>query len=80
MLPPSWLFCLLHQKFVTSSKEKDVIYEKKRVKLVDVQSEIKRFEGMIKNIQNVIENILKPQSTAISQTYSENQGKLKKLS
>jgi predicted phage-related endonuclease len=56
-----------------------VIYEKKRIKLLDVMSEIKRFEAMIKNIQNVIENILKPQSTAISQTYSENYGKLKKL-
>ena len=41
---------LLHQKFITSSKEKDIIYEKKRVKLLDVLSEIKRFESLVKNI------------------------------
>jgi hypothetical protein len=38
-----------------------------------VSSEIKRFESIIKNIHNVIENILKPQSGAISQTYNENE-------
>ena len=41
---------LLAQKFETSSKEKDMIYAKRREKLNDIMGEIKVFEERIKTI------------------------------
>ena len=70
---------LLAQKFQASSKEKDQIYQKRNEKLNDIMSEIKSYEKKIKDYQNVIDNILKPQRKAIHQTFEDNKWKFDRL-
>lgn len=70
---------LLAEKFEASSKQKDAIYERRHEKLNDIMNEIRTYEQQIKDYQNAVDNILRPQSQAIVQTYEENKGKYEKL-
>jgi predicted nuclease with TOPRIM domain len=47
--------------------------------LKDLMSEIRRFEKLIKDNANLVDNMILPQLKAMSATYSEHKTKYKKL-
>lgn len=59
---------LLQEKFESYFDERNTVYEQRFEKLLEVMNEIDRLEKSIKQSQNVVENILKPQNSAIIQT------------
>eukprot|EP00347_Sterkiella_histriomuscorum_P005305 403357110 len=70
---------ILLQKLDFSSQEKDKLFEKRQVQLVEIVQEIKRFEKLIKENSNLVDNMILPQLKAMSTTYNEHKQKYKKL-
>ncbi|CDW87247.1 UNKNOWN [Stylonychia lemnae] len=70
---------MLLQKLHQQSLEKDRLFEKRQVQLIDIVNEIKRFEKLIKENSNLVDNMILPQLKAMSTTYNEHKQKYKKL-
>ena len=70
---------LLYTKMQQSNLEKDKLFERKQVQLKDIQGEVKRFEKLIKENSNLVDNMILPQLKAMTTTYNEHKGKYKKL-
>jgi hypothetical protein len=70
---------VLQRRLELSGEEKDELFSQRSQQLKDIILEIKRFEKLIKDNSNMVDNMILPQLKAMSATYTEHKDKYKKL-
>ena len=62
-----------------SHSDKDTLYSERHQQLKEIIGEIRRFERLIKENANLVDNMILPQLKAMSTTYNEHKNKYRKL-
>lgn len=70
---------VLTRRLEQSSRDKDELYAQRQQQLRDIVLEVRRFERLIKENSNMVDNMILPQLKAMSATYTEHKAKYKKL-
>ena len=60
---------VLHRRLLQSNADKDILFDQRLSQLKDLMSEIRRFEKLIKDNANLVDNMILPQLKAMSATY-----------
>jgi guanylate kinase len=51
---------VLHRRLLQSNADKDILFDQRLSQLKDLMSEIKRFEKLIKDNANLVDNMILP--------------------
>ena len=70
---------VLMRHLTQSICDKDTLYHERHQQLREIINEIRRFERLIKENANLVDNMILPQLKAMSTTYNEHKNKYRKL-